>query len=79
MSSLTLAMVGVQLAAQLALRAVERRDVERGAGPPLTCSWTMRHRRFMKRCAPSTPESDHSRLCSGGAANMVNSRTVSAP
>ena len=25
------------------------------------------------------PESDHSRLCSGGAANMMNRRTVSAP
>ncbi|CFP65048.1 Uncharacterised protein [Bordetella pertussis] len=29
--------------------------------------------------APSTPESDHSSVCSGGLANMTNSRAVSAP
>jgi len=28
---------------------------------------------------PSTPASFHSRLCSGGAANIENRRTVSAP
>ena len=33
----------------------------------------------MKRNAPSTPSSDHSSVCSGGAANIMNSRAVSAP
>ena len=38
-----------------------------------------RQSRLIKRLAPSTPESDHSSDCSGGAANMLNKRTVSAP
>jgi hypothetical protein len=29
--------------------------------------------------APSTPASDHSSDCSGGAANIMNRRAVSAP
>ena len=33
----------------------------------------------MKRNAPSTPSSLHSSDCSGGAANIMNSRAVSAP
>ena len=33
----------------------------------------------MNRKAPCTPSSDHSKICSGGAANIMNSRAVSAP
>ena len=33
----------------------------------------------MKRDAPCTPSSDHSRVCSGGEANIMNRRAVSAP
>ncbi len=33
----------------------------------------------MNRYAPCTPSSDHSSVCSGGAANIMNSRAVSAP
>ena len=33
----------------------------------------------MKRDAPCTPSSDHSSVCSGGEANIVKSRAVSAP
>ena len=33
----------------------------------------------MKRNAPCTPSSDHSSVCSGGAANIMNMRAVSAP
>src|SRR5690606_19011179 len=42
-------------------------------------SWQNAHRRRRNRFAPSTPESDHSRVCSGGLANMTNRRAVSAP
>jgi hypothetical protein len=37
------------------------------------------HRRRRKRKAPSTPASDHSSDWSGGEANMMNRRAVSAP
>ena len=42
---------------------------------PLTIVHSLRK----KRCAPDTPSSLHSSVCSGGAANIVNRRTVSAP
>ena len=44
-----------------------------------TLSMTMFQRRFRKRCAPSTPEADHSRVSSAGEANIMKRRTVSAP
>src|SRR5579885_788675 len=36
-------------------------------------------RRFRNRWAPSTLASDHSSVCSGGEANMMKKRAVSAP
>ncbi len=44
-----------------------------------TCSCTAFHRRRRNRFAPSTPSSDHSSDCSGGAVNIMNRRAVSAP
>src|SRR5690606_6410531 len=43
------------------------------------CCWANDHTRRRKRCAPSTPDSDHSTVCSGGLANITNRRAVSAP
>ncbi|MCY1306863.1 hypothetical protein D9M70_567470 [compost metagenome] len=52
----------------------------RAAGrPAATWPWARRQTRRRKRLAPSTPESDHSRLMSGGEANIMNRRQVSAP
>ena len=45
----------------------------------VTCVTTSFHKRFKKRAAPSTPSSFHSSDWSGGAANRINRRTVSAP
>jgi hypothetical protein len=39
----------------------------------------MRHSRRTKRAEPSTPSSDHSSVSSGGALNIMNTRTLSAP
>ena len=50
-----------------------------GTAPAATCSLTMRHSRFRKRAAPSIPASLHSSDCSGGAVNIMNRRTASAP
>ncbi len=49
------------------------------AGPCDTCSYTAFHKRLMNRNAPCTPSSDHSNVCSGGAAKVMNRRAVSAP
>ena len=50
-----------------------------GASPACVKSCASFQTRFKNRCAPSTPESDHSSVCSGGDVNMMNKRTVSAP
>ena len=59
--------------------AQERLHLSVGTGPAAACNIVIFHRRLRNRLAPSTPESDHSSDCSGGAANMLNRRTVSAP
>ena len=50
-----------------------------GAAIARACLTPKAHSRRRKRCAPSTPASFHSSVCSGGPANIVNSRAVSAP
>src|SRR5512137_1649722 len=47
--------------------------------PASLCKYACFQSLFRNLNAPSTPLSDHSRDCSGGAANMINKRTVSAP
>jgi hypothetical protein len=69
----------MHLAAQLARRPVEDAASRAPAGPPSTCAFTIFHRRFMNRNAPSTPSSDHSKVCSGGTFDIVKRRAVSAP
>ena len=70
----------VHLAANVALRRRRASSCRaRGAAPPLTCACTAFHSRLRKRNAPSTPSSDHSSVCSGGEANIMKSRAVSAP
>ena len=81
MSCVILAQRLVHLAAHVALRRRRARAGSSGSAgaPPCTCVCTAFHRRFMKRNAPSTPSSLHSSVCSGGAANIMNRRAVSAP
>src|SRR5690554_2403500 len=50
-----------------------------GTSPDCKCTQHKRQKRRKKRLAPSTAASDHSKDCSGGAANIINRRTVSAP
>src|SRR5580692_361785 len=79
MSSVTFARVWCECRRSARCGSVSAALSSGAAEPDDTWSYTAFHNRLMNRNAPCTPSSDHSKVCSGGAANMMNSRAVSAP
>src|SRR6204780_4486242 len=78
-SSVTFARVWCECRRSVRCGSVKADLSSADAGPADTWSKTAFHSRLMNRNAPCTPSSDHSNVCSGGAANIMNSRAVSAP